>query len=353
MVTSSAHSLLKVHTTLRRLFELFPLGTTMPAIRYGIAGRPVDHSLSPLLTALVARHLGIVLNDKQLTMELIEVNTVPDALAWGYAGAVPEPIPWVYTGSIFGKFRTKALLKKAVDAASEVDQVHPLLVGHDGIADQARSRSTKLPTRMFEQEIWLNLTAPLKHQLDSSAVVALDDSMANKCVNALRWDGRGWWCAGVDGTGVADVLHHHGRTPSDHVLGLVGGGGAARSTASAWAELGGRIHQLPSRRMFEDVPYMDAMTSDAPDVIVDFDNKDVLDAEVLLLRSVYEPMDGTVDERAAAITGGVLDGRWLLVAQHLACWRLLWAPERAQDLPSLGMLLTQLLEAESLLATYA
>ena len=65
----------------------------MPAIRYGIAGRPVDHSLSPLLTALVARHLGIVLNDKQLTMELIEVNTVPDALAWGYAGAVPEPHP--------------------------------------------------------------------------------------------------------------------------------------------------------------------------------------------------------------------------------------------------------------------
>ena len=89
------------------------------------------------------------------------------------------------------------------------------------------------------------------------------------------------------------------------------------------------------------------------DSIVDFDNNDVPDAEVLLLRSVYEPMDGTVDERAAAITGGVLDGRWLLVAQHLACWRLLWAPERAQDLPSLGMLLTQLLEAESLLATYA
>ncbi|GIR75860.1 MAG: hypothetical protein CM15mP78_05590 [Candidatus Poseidoniales archaeon] len=180
--------------------------TELPAV-------PSTTASPPLLTALVARHLGIVLNDKQLTMELIEVNTVPDALAWGYAGAVPEPIPWVYTGSIFGKFRTKALLKKAVDAASEVDRVHPLLVGHDGIADSARSRSTKLPTRMFEQEIWLNLTAPLKHQLDSSAVVAMDDSMANKCVNALRWDGRGWWCAGVDGTGVADVLHHHGRTP--------------------------------------------------------------------------------------------------------------------------------------------
>ena len=104
----------------------------MPAIRYGIAGRPVDHSLSPLLTALVARHLGIALSDKQLAMELVDVNNLPDALAWGYAGAVPQPIPWVYTGAVFGKFRTKALLKKALEAASEVSDVHPLLVGIEG-----------------------------------------------------------------------------------------------------------------------------------------------------------------------------------------------------------------------------
>ena len=86
----------------------------MPAIRYGIAGRPVAHSLSPLLTALVARHLGIALNDKQLTMELVDVDNIPDALAWGYAGAVPEPIPWAYTNAVFGKFRTKALIKKSL-----------------------------------------------------------------------------------------------------------------------------------------------------------------------------------------------------------------------------------------------
>ncbi|MEL0182001.1 MAG: hypothetical protein VW872_02945, partial [Candidatus Poseidoniales archaeon] len=174
-----------------------------------------------------------------------------------------------------------------------------------------------------------------------------------KCVNALRWDGRGWWCAGLDGTGVVDVLHHHGLTPSEHVLGLVGGGGAARSTAAAWASLGGQVHQLKSRRMFEDGPWMEAITDRSPDVVVDFDNEEPVSEGVRLLRSSYRPMDGTVEERAKAITENALDGRWLLVAQHLACWRVLWAPELSNELPSLGLLLTRLLEAECLLASYA
>ncbi|MFZ8905920.1 MAG: hypothetical protein ACO2Y2_01025 [Poseidonia sp.] len=325
----------------------------MPAIRYGIAGRPVDHSLSPLLTALVARHLGIALNDKQLTMELVDVKNIPDALAWGYAGAVPEPIPWVYTGAVFGKFRTKALLKKALEAASMVDDVHPLLVGIEGHTSSMQASPSPLPTRMFQEEIWLNLTAPLKHQLDSSAVVAVDDSMANKCVNALRWDGRGWWCAGLDGAGVADVLHHHGYTPSKHVLGLVGGGGAARSSAAAWARLGGRVHQLKSRRMFDEGSWMESITDQRPDIVVDFDHEASNAEGQRWMCSAYGPMEGDVHERAAAISEDALDGRWLLVAQHLACWRVLWAPERAEDLPSLGLLLTRLLEAESLLASYA
>ena len=92
---------------------------------------------------------------------------------------------------------------------------------------------------------------------------------------------------------------------------------------------------------------------DAPDVVVDFDNDGLTADGLRVLSSVYGPMRGTVGERAAAITGDALDGRWLLVAQHLACWRVLWAPERAAELPSLGLLLTRLLEAETLLASYA
>ena len=47
----------------------------MPVIRYGIAGRPVDHSLSPLLMALVCDHLGLNTNGKNLDMELVDVTS--------------------------------------------------------------------------------------------------------------------------------------------------------------------------------------------------------------------------------------------------------------------------------------
>ena len=325
----------------------------MAAIRYGIAGQPVDHSLSPLLTALVVKHLGLNVNDKHLQMELVNVATVPDAFAWGYAGAVPEPIPWAYTQSVFNKFRTKALLSKAVEAAMEVVECHPNLAAQQPPRPHPQTTGEGLPTRMFDEEIWLNLTAPLKHQLDSGAVVAVDDCMVNKCVNALRWDGRGWWCAGVDGEGVLDVLHYHGVNPEEHVLGLVGGGGAARSTAAAWATAGGRLHQLTSKRMLEDGPWSEHMTEDAPTVFADFDGTFEVPADAVLLKSYYEPMAGSIDDRIGAIIANGLDGRWLLVAQHLACWRRLWAPERAGDLPELGLLLTRLLEAECVLASYA
>ena len=326
----------------------------MAAIRYGIAGTPVEHSLSPLLTALVADHLGLYRSENMLTMELVDVASIHDALAWGYAGAVPSPIDWVYTQSVFGKFRTKALLEKAIRAAALVEVEDPHLTSD---FPQLTKRSSLpldgLPTRMFDEEIWVNLTAPLKHQLDSSAVMCLDDSMATKSVNALRWDGKGWWCCGVDGEGVRSVLLHHGIDPKRHVLGLVGGGGAARSTASAWARSGGRIRVLQSKRALENGPWGDNMTDETPDVIVDFDGNWKADGDMLVLSSAYAPMDGDYDARIESLVGPSLNGRWMLVAQHLACWSQLWAPEMAGHLPSLPLLLTRLVEAELMLASYA
>ncbi|MGB1354444.1 MAG: hypothetical protein ACPG79_01480 [Poseidonia sp.] len=326
----------------------------MAAIRYGIAGTPVEHSLSPLLTALVADHLGLNRSGNMLSMELLDVASIHDALAWGYAGAVPSPIDWVYTQAVFGKFRTKALLEKAVKAAAsvEVEDPHlttdsPLLTEHSPLPLNG------LPTRMFNEEIWVNLTAPLKHQLDSSAVMCLDDSMATKSVNALRWDGKGWWCCGVDGEGILSVLLHHGIDPKQHVLGLVGGGGAARSTASVWARNAGRIHPLKSKRVLESGPWDESLTEKEPDVIVDFDGTWEGDGDMLVLNATYQPMDGDYDARIESLIGPSLNGRWMLVAQHLACWSQLWAPEMAQQLPSLPLLLTRLVEAELMLAHYA
>ena len=325
----------------------------MAAIRYGIAGTPVEHSLSPLLTALVADHLGLYRKEKALTMELVDVASIHNALAWGYAGAVPAPIDWLYSQAVFGKFRTKALLEKAVKAAALVEVEDPhLSTDYPHLVERRTVPLNGLPTRMFDEEIWVNLTAPLKHQLDSSAVMCLDDSMATKSVNALRWDGKGWWCCGFDGEGVISVLLHHGIDPEQHVVGLVGGGGAARSTASAWAREGGHLHLLQSRRSLEKGPWDESLTEANPDVIVDFDGTWKEENGRLVVTSAYRPMQGDYDSRIRALIGPTLNGRWMLVAQHLACWSQLWAPELSQHLPSLPLLLTRLVEAEMTLASY-
>ncbi|MGB1588527.1 MAG: hypothetical protein ACPHJD_06900 [Poseidonia sp.] len=327
----------------------------MAAIRYGIAGRPVHHSLSPLLTALVVDHLGLPYDDKHLMMELLDVSTLPDALAWGYAGAIPESVSWAYTDASFAMFRTKALIKKAVEAARTIETSHSdVLPTNDAPFEPRTYPEGGLPTRLFDSEIWINLTSPLKHQLGSGAVNCLDDSMDTKSVNALRWDGRGWWCAGLDGEGVREVLHHHGMEPTSHVLGLCGGGGGARSAASAWSAQGGQVQALEGRRPLEDGPWTSNITTDEADCVVDFDDTiEPASESRLLLKANYAPMTGGFERRIKQLNSPHLDGRWLLVAQHLACWRHLWAPERRGELPSLSLLLTRLLHAETMLGEYA
>ena len=95
-------------------------GLFMGEIRYGIAGSPITHSLSPLLMALVCDHLGLVSRTRSLSIELVDATSISDALAWGYAGSVPRPQEWDLTQAVFGKFRTTALLEKAVTAARAV-----------------------------------------------------------------------------------------------------------------------------------------------------------------------------------------------------------------------------------------
>ena len=327
----------------------------MGEIRYGIAGLPVTHSLSPLLTALVCDHLHLSGRSTTLKMELVSVSSISDALAWGYAGSVPNPQEWDLTQAVFGTFRTTALMEKAVVAARAVKipaaALAPKLEAFDGAV--VLKHAQRLPTRMFEHEIWMNLTSPLKHQLDSEAVICIDHSRDIKSINALRWDGKGWWSAGFDGLGVCAVMTHHGFPPQHTVLGLIGGGGAARSTALAWSQNGGLIRSMGGRRELGDGPWMNSMTTKEPDVVVNFESgTPSFDVDVLLHAS-YSGMGGALDERVDRMIAMPLDGRWLLVAQHLACWKHLWAPERKEDLPSLELLLNRLIVAETTLDKYA
>jgi hypothetical protein len=222
-----------------------------------------------------------------------------------------------------------------------------------------QAHSEHLPTHCLESEVWLNLTSPLKHQLSSEAVSTIDDSMGLQAVNALRWDGQAWWCAGVDGSGVVSVAQYHGvQVENGALLGIVGGGGAARATVDAWLKTGGTVRLYPGRRSLEIPLNFESDDSERPlDFAVDFDrdttHEDIFETCRLRLNPRYHIVGGDIESRIEHLLASPLDGRWMLVAQHLESWRRLWAPQYAAYLPSIGLLLTQLIHAETVLGTYA
>ena len=338
----------------------------MGGVRYAIAGDPVDHSLSPLLLNLVHARLLDLLGKRDLNLDLkrtdlVSTALIEDALAWGYAGSAPNAPTWAYTNAPFGKFRTTTLLAKAVEAGMAVEDADDRFspIGEEDVSVRKTSVNSPsdlpLPTGFLTTEIWVNLTAPLKHQLSSTAVSAIDSSMEYQCVNALRWDGQGWWCAGLDGIGVIHLAQHFGiRFDASPVLSLCGGGGAARSVAAAWLDAGGQVHVAKSKRALP-ADLAEKCTGHASDAVfgINFDEEHNSAQAPLLLNAAYRPFEGDIETMVDGMTGDQLNGRWMLVAQHLACWSTLWAPHLKDVLPSIDLLLTQLIHAEALLHEYA
>ena len=338
----------------------------MADVFYGVAGHPISHSLSPVLINIVAQYVsnqtksGPKFNVRQT--DLVSAEQIQDALAWGYVKSTPEPINWDLTGAPFGKFRNKALMQKVLEATAEVTQSIDGLVeekpGHVP-TDLPFNLKIELPTKSFTEEVWLNLTSPLKHQLKSQAVVDFNDSSLIESVNALRWDGFGWWSTNVDGSGVARVAQYFGiDIANGAVIGIVGGGGAARSTARTWQKLGGKVLNLGGKRDLDNYDWFESQITGEKqcDVLINFDD-DTTPNEVnvagFVMNANYEIVDAEHLERVSAITDQVVDGRWLLSAQHLECWRQLWAPHAENLLPSLDLLVTMLVTAESVLASYS
>ena len=338
----------------------------MARVKYAVAGNPVAHSLSPLLFALVASNLEkfgkkIPITAKNTHVDLVEAQGIEDALGWGYAGHSPHAPNWEYTEAPFGKYRTEALLSRAVQSAMELEDSDLRLAPHDEptliveMPLQSPGDALRIPHQWLEDEVWLNLTSPLKHQLSSEAVSTIDQSMKLQSVNALRWDGQGWWWAGVDGLGVVSVAQHHGvDVGSGALLGLRGGGGAARSTAEAWLKAGGQIRLFEGKRTLE-LPFdFEQNTSKKLlDFAIDFDDDSTTPSAFascpFQLNPRYTSVEGDYAHRVQLMQNSPFDGRWMLAAQHLEAWRLLWAPHYANFLPSLGLLLSQLLHAENVL----
>ena len=79
---------------------------------------------------------------------------------------------------------------------------------------------------------------------------------------------------------------------------------------------------------------------------IDFDG----DGEGLNAGKHLAPAYQNIALRAGgSLEGPLLDGRWMLVAQHLEAWRVLWAPELEPVLPSIPELMRDLVAVEALL----
>lgn len=307
---------------------------SMAKVRHGVAGEPIAHSLSPLLTSLVHAHLAQTKGGQVpelKTLAIIPTSGIENALAWGYAGSLPTTPDWDLVGSPLGKFRANTLLQRAVDAAME----HEIADPHLPDAQLQEQKQVLMPKGV--EEVWLSITSPLKHQLSAAAVSTVDDCMITRSVNSLRWDGQSWWAASTDGAGVLMVAEAFGHDTSS-VLGIVGGGGTARSTAAAWTNAGGSIKQLDGKRTLDDEgPWK--LVDDEADLVIDFDSGkgDII--------APYGELEGDYDARIEYLSK-IADGRWLLCAQHLVAWARIWMPSLSEDLPSLALLMTRLIEAE-------
>ncbi len=306
----------------------------MATVQHGVAGDPVGHSLSPVLCSIVHAHLSRMKDVKLPNLKgvaVIPTKGVENALAWGYAGNLPSPPDWELVGSPLGKFRANTILERAINSSLAIE------TGDERLPNVDLDLEEMEKNHAYDDEVWLSLTSPLKHQLSAAAVRCVDECTEIRSVNTMRWDGVSWSAASTDGQGVVMVAKAFGYSPSG-VIGITGGGGTARSTAAAWSKAGGTVKQIGGKRLLdEDGPWN--LTYGDPDLVIDFDKGDGD------INPVYGKMEGDFDERVEYLSKHA-DGRWLLCAQHLYSWAKLWAPEYADRLPSLSLLMTRLVSVE-------
>lgn len=300
----------------------------MVQIRAAVAGHPVHHSLTPALFMFVADHLRE--SGEGLRIELLKNIDTFD---------LPEAMAIAYT------------------------------------SNRDSSRKAKRGAAAPRSEFWLSLTTPLKHMVPpESAIELLGEARQIACVNQMLHDGHGWRGAATDGIGLVDVARENGiqfpaqegqvKAGSEPLLCLHGGGSTARSCATAWTEAGGSIWWDGGRRALDRRgPWSKSLIS-AEQVSghlgrrlhIDFDvhPSSPVDSEITAHPSSASPADGPDIVVSAAYGLGpvvttrsegdhlVLDGRWLLAAQHLAAWRLLFRPGLAESLPELSDAVEQL-----------
>ena len=289
----------------------------MGLLVHAVAGQPVSFSSSPLLFLLTVARLeqagvsGLALETTRVVR--VEATTVDEAL-------------------------------DQLDASPDVTE-HLLRTVQAQIARTPKRPLSAPPPFLAQQGRWLSLTTPLKHLV--GAWTCVDEAHDLLSVNALRLGTNGVFSAGTDGAGVVAVARLAGCGPHEGgVLRLRGGGGAARSTAHAWVKAGGRVHVLEGRRPMTPPLPKSALAGpdDAAVFAIDFDG----DGEGMVATKHLTPAyQNSPVQSDGSLDGPLLDGRWMLVAQHLEAWRILWAPELEAALPSIPDLMADLVAVEA------
>lgn len=322
----------------------------MFGLRYAVGGDPIDHSLSPILFDLVLAHLqkkGHFPSLKVSSVAILEANHIDEVLGWAYIEHDKHQPIWRPANQKLRSLQ-KHLKSKAMDVIElEADaRFLPKLQ-----PNARRIKNAPVPDQSSSNEVWINLTSPLKHQIQSMVFTPVDEALDIISVNALRYDGQGWYCATTDGEGVVHVASQFGIDAANGaILGVNGGGGAARSIASAWMKHGGRIVSIGGKRQLP-ATLVNTKQSDEVvfDLIIDTDGSlEEVMPETVQLNPAYSPLSGTIDERMEYLStvSDVIDGRWMLAAQHLESWRSLWTPHFSDHLPTLEQLLTWLVVVE-------
>lgn len=322
----------------------------MFGLRYAVGGSPIDHSLSPVLFNLVLAHLrsqGCFPELDVSSVTILEADHIDEVLGWAYIEHDKHQPIWKPANQKLRSLQAY-LMSEAMDVieleadARFLPRLRPTL---------RRIKNAPVPDRSSSNEVWINLTSPLKHQIQSMVFTPIDEALDILSVNALRYDGQGWYCATTDGEGVAHVASQFGIDAANGAtLGVYGGGGAARSIASAWMKHGGRIVSIGGKRQLP-ASLVNTKQSDEVvcDLIIDTDGSSEQGiAGTVQLNPVYSPLSGSIDERMEYLStiSDVIDGRWMLAAQHLECWRSLWTPHISDQLPTLEQLLTWLVVVE-------
>lgn len=322
----------------------------MFGLRYAVGGAPIGHTLSPILFDLVLSHLKSKGHFRKLdlsSLTILETSHIDEVLGWAYIEHDKHQPIWKPANQKVRIFHPH-LLKHAFEVLhNESDATFAAKLQ----PDLREIVNANFPDGSSSNEVWLNLTSPLKHQIQSMVFTPIDEALEILSVNALRYDGQGWYCATTDGQGVVHVASHFGiQVSNGAILGICGGGGAARSIASAWLNRGGKVVSLGGKRQLPATLVNLKTNNDTVfDLIIDTEgvlNQDLNASHVL--NPVYSPMSGPYDERIELLStsNNLIDGRWMLAAQHLESWRSLWTPHLSDDLPSLEQLMTWLVAVE-------